>query len=108
MNVVCKEVEGKNGYREWVWGNLVMENICITPGTRPEIIKPPPVIRACESRGMDYHILYTGQHYSYEMDGVFFEEMELPEARYNPDVGSGRRGVRWRESRRFLCCVLPG
>lgn len=64
-----------------------MENICITPGTRPEIIKPPPVIRACESRGMDYHILYTGQHYTYEMNGVFFEEMELPEARYNPDVG---------------------
>ena len=48
-----------------------------------------PVIRECERRGLDYFILHTGQHYSYEMDRIFFEELELPEAKYNLDVGSG-------------------
>lgn len=58
-------------------------------GTRPEIIKMSPVIRECEQRGMDYFILHTGQHYSYEMDKVFFEEFELPQPAYNLDSGSG-------------------
>ena len=63
--------------------------IAIVLGTRPEIIKMSPVIRECERRGIDYFILHTGQHYSYEMDRVFFEELELPQPEYNLDVGSG-------------------
>ena len=63
--------------------------ICITLGTRPEIIKMSPVIRECEERGLDYFILHTGQHYSYKLDRVFFEQLELPEAKYNLDAGSG-------------------
>jgi len=63
--------------------------IAIVLGTRPEIIKMSPVIRECEKRGLDYFILHTGQHYSYEMDKVFFEELELPQSRYNLNVGSG-------------------
>ncbi|CCJ37318.1 UDP-N-acetylglucosamine 2-epimerase [Methanoculleus bourgensis MS2] len=63
--------------------------IGILLGTRPEIIKMSPVIRECEQRGLDYFILHTGQHYSYEMDRLFFEELELPDPDYNLDVGSG-------------------
>jgi len=63
--------------------------ISIVLGTRPEIIKLSPVIRECERRGLDYFVLHTGQHYSYNMDRVFFEQLELPEAKYNLDVGSG-------------------
>ena len=63
--------------------------ICIVLGTRPEIIKFSPVIRVCESLGLEYYILHTGQHYSYSMDKVFFEQLELPAAKYNLDVGSG-------------------
>ena len=66
--------------------------ISITIGTRPEIIKMSPVIRECERLGLDYFILHAGQHYSYNMDRVFFEQLELPEARYNLDVGSGTHG----------------
>ena len=61
----------------------------IVLGTRPEIIKMSPIIRACEQRGEDYFILHTGQHYSYEMDRVFFEELNLPAPSFNLDVGSG-------------------
>ena len=66
--------------------------LSIILGTRPEIIKMSPVIRECEKRGLDYFILHTGQHYSYNMDRVFFEQLRLPEAKYNLDVGSGTQG----------------
>jgi len=70
--------------------------IGILLGTRPEIIKMSPVIRECERRGLDYFILHTGQHYSYEMDRLFFEELELPDPNYNLDVGSGTMQARLR------------
>jgi len=62
--------------------------IAIILGTRPEIIKMAPIIRECERRALDYFVLHTGQHYSYQMDSIFFEQLELPAARYNLDVGS--------------------
>lgn len=37
----------------------------------------------------DFFIIHTGQHYSYNMDRAFFEQLELAEARHNLDVGSG-------------------
>ena len=63
--------------------------ICIVLGTRPEIIKFSPIIRKCVRRGQNFFILHTGQHYSYNMDRVFFEQLELPKAEFNLDVGSG-------------------
>ena len=62
--------------------------IAIILGTRPEIIKMAPIIRECERRALDYFVLHTGQHYSHQMDSIFFEQLELPAARYNLDVGS--------------------
>lgn len=61
-------------------------------GTRPEIIKMSPVIRDCVSRNLDYFIIHTGQHYSYEMDRIFFEDLKLPLPSFNLDVGSGSHG----------------
>ena len=66
--------------------------ICVVLGTRPEIIKFSPIIRECTRLGQDFFILHTGQHYSYGMDKVFFEQLELPEAKHNLDVGSGTHG----------------
>ena len=66
--------------------------IAIILGTRPEIVKFSPIIRECEKRKLDYFILHTGQHYSYNMDRVFFEQLQLPEAKYNLDVGSTTHG----------------
>jgi len=64
--------------------------IAIILGTRPEIIKMSPIIRECRRRQLRYFILHTGQHYSYEMDKSFFNELELPLPDYNLDVGSGK------------------
>ena len=47
-----------------------------------------PIIRECERCNIEYYILHTGQHYSFDMDRVFFEELNLPQARYNLDVGA--------------------
>jgi UDP-N-acetylglucosamine 2-epimerase (non-hydrolysing) len=63
--------------------------ISIILGTRPEIIKMAPVIRACQHSGTAYSVVHTGQHYSYEMDRIFFDELELPQPDHNLDVGSG-------------------
>jgi len=63
--------------------------ISIIVGTRPEIIKMSSIIRECEKQNLNYFILHTGQHYSYEMDRVFFEQLGLPPSKYNLDVGSG-------------------
>ncbi len=64
--------------------------LAIVVGTRPEIIKMAPVVRACIARGAPYLLLHTGQHYSYELDGVFFEELGLPLPHANLSVGSTR------------------
>ena len=62
---------------------------CFVVGTRPEIIKMSPIIRECSRRGIDFLIIHTGQHYSYQLDGVFFKELYLPSPQYNLNVGSG-------------------
>ncbi len=66
--------------------------ICITIGTRPEIIKMSSIIRKCERDGLGYFILHTNQHYSENMDKIFFEELELPQPKYNLGIGSGSHG----------------
>ena len=66
--------------------------IAIILGTRPEIIKMAPVIRECQRRGLNFSIIHTGQHYSYQMDRIFFEQLELPQPDHNLDVGSGNHG----------------
>ena len=52
-----------------------------------------PVVRECQRRRMDFFVLHTGQHYSYSMDKVFFNDLELPGAEHNLEVGSGTHGV---------------
>jgi UDP-N-acetylglucosamine 2-epimerase (non-hydrolysing) len=66
--------------------------LAIVLGTRPEIIKLAPVVRACEDRNVDYTLIHTGQHYSDELDSVFFERLELPVPDYHLGVGSGQQG----------------
>ncbi|ESP86900.1 non-hydrolyzing UDP-N-acetylglucosamine 2-epimerase [Candidatus Halobonum tyrrellensis] len=63
--------------------------VCIVLGTRPELVKLAPVIRACERRGVDYSLVHTGQHYSRALDGVFFDDLSIPEPDHHLGVGSG-------------------
>jgi len=75
--------------------------IAIVVGTRPEIIKMAPVVRASLDRGVPYLLLHTGQHYSFELDGVFFAELGLPAPHRNLEVGSGSQSYQ-------LAAVIEG
>jgi len=63
--------------------------IAIILGTRPEIIKMSSIIRECQKRNLEFFILHTNQHYSENLDKVFFKELEIPQPKYNLKVGSG-------------------
>ena len=56
--------------------------IALVFGTRPEIIKLSPLLRILEERKSPFFVIHTGQHYSFEMDRVFFKELRLPEPKY--------------------------
>lgn len=57
-------------------------------GTRPEIIKLSPVIPLLDKE-FNHVLIHTGQHYDYNMDMVFFEELNLRKADYLLKIGSG-------------------
>jgi UDP-N-acetylglucosamine 2-epimerase (non-hydrolysing) len=57
-------------------------------GTRPEIIKLSPLIRLCRKRQIPFKVIHSGQHYSYDMDRVFFKELDLPKPDYRLDIRS--------------------
>jgi UDP-N-acetylglucosamine 2-epimerase (non-hydrolysing) len=63
-------------------------------GTRPEIIKLAPLIPLLDGHpGLRQVLLHTGQHYSFEMDAVFFAELGLRPVDVQLAVGSGSHGV---------------
>lgn len=70
-----------------------LSKIAVAVGTRPEIIKMSPVLRELKARGIDHYIIHSGQHYSYSMDKVFFEQLKLPRPRYRLEAGSVRPGM---------------
>ncbi|RLB01756.1 MAG: UDP-N-acetylglucosamine 2-epimerase (non-hydrolyzing), partial [Deltaproteobacteria bacterium] len=65
--------------------NELTNQICIILGTRPGIIKFSPIIRTLENQGFPYFIIHSGQHYSFNMDRKFFEDLKLPEPKYTND-----------------------
>ena len=71
--------------------------IAIVLGTRPEIIKLAPVILACERRGLPYTLIHTGQHYSEDLDEIFFEQFDLEPPAHDLGVGSASHGVQTAE-----------
>ena len=62
--------------------------LAIILGTRPELIKCAPILFEAERRGIPAGIIHTGQHYSRELDGVFFEELGLKAPIAHVHVGS--------------------
>lgn len=68
-------------------------------GARPQFIKLAPLFRAIQDHNksninikIEHLIIHTGQHYDYEMNKIFFDELGIPEPDYNLEVGSGSHG----------------
>ncbi len=70
----------------------MLSGLMIVVGTRPELIKMAPVLRECQRRSLKFFFIHTGQHYSPEMDAVFFKDLGLPEPNVNLHVGTGLHG----------------
>ena len=54
-------------------------------GTRPEMIRLSRVIPALD-RYMDHVLIHTGQNYDYELNGIFFEDLEIRKPDYFLEV----------------------
>lgn len=60
-------------------------------GTRPQLVKVAPVSR--ELRKYVKEILVnTGQHYDYNMAGIFFDELHIPKPDCDLGIGSASHG----------------
>ena len=62
--------------------------IAIAAGTRPEFIQVEPIIRELVGRNIEYIFIHSGQHYDYDMDKIFFEEMKVPDPTHYLGIGS--------------------
>jgi len=58
------------------------DQIAIVVGTRPGIIKMSPLIKEANRKGIDNIVIHAGQHYSYNLDEKFFEDLRLPAPDY--------------------------
>ncbi|MDD2717512.1 MAG: UDP-N-acetylglucosamine 2-epimerase (non-hydrolyzing) [Candidatus Wallbacteria bacterium] len=72
-----------------------MKKILTVVGARPQFIKSfaisLPIMTEFADRFSEV-LVHTGQHYDHELSGVFFEEMKLPEPKYNLEIGSNSPG----------------
>ena len=55
-----------------------MKAVMVVTGTRPEIIKMAPVVRALQKYEVPVKFVHCGQHYDYNMVQQFIEELDLP------------------------------
>jgi UDP-GlcNAc3NAcA epimerase len=73
--------------------------ICTIIGARPQFVKAASISRAIASQNQTNStstiteiIVHTGQHYDDDMSAIFFRELEIPEPKYNLNIGSGSHG----------------
>lgn len=65
-------------------------------GARPQFIKAAAVSRVISNQyagRIQESLVHTGQHYDENMSGVFFQELGIPNPRYNLEVSGGHHGV---------------
>lgn len=60
-------------------------------GTRPEIIRLAECIKKCDTL-FDHILIHTGQNYDYELNEIFFEDLELRKPDYFLNVAGSHLG----------------
>jgi UDP-N-acetylglucosamine 2-epimerase (non-hydrolysing) len=89
-----------------------VNDIVVVVGTRPEIVKMAPIIRALKRSRLPFIFVHCGQHYDYNMSQQFIEELELPKPDYSFRVKAYSQGVQTARImvhiERLLKKVAPG
>ncbi len=64
----------------------------VVVGTRPEIVKMAPIIRALKKSGAPFTFVHCGQHYDYNMSQQFIEDLELPSPDFSFKISASSPG----------------
>ncbi|MHC8514315.1 non-hydrolyzing UDP-N-acetylglucosamine 2-epimerase [Sporosarcina sp. ITBMC105] len=78
-----------------------MKRILTIAGTRPQLVKIAAVSRVLRE-SFEEVLVNTGQHYDYNMAGVFFDELNIPKPNYELGIGSDNHG---RQTGRMMIAV---
>jgi UDP-N-acetylglucosamine 2-epimerase (non-hydrolysing) len=70
-----------------------MKPVMVVVGTRPEIVKMAPIVRALKKHEVPFTFVHCGQHYDYNMSRQFIEELELPLPDYGFKVKAASAGL---------------
>jgi UDP-N-acetylglucosamine 2-epimerase (non-hydrolysing) len=74
-----------------------MKPVVVVVGTRPEIIKMAPVIRALNKAKLPLLFVHCGQHYDFNMAQQFIENLELTAPDYFLEIESSSPGAQTAE-----------
>jgi UDP-N-acetylglucosamine 2-epimerase len=74
-------------------------------GARPQFIKYAPLSKEIVKSHQSV-LIHTGQHYDYNMNKVFFDELEIPAPDYNLGVGSGTHAYQTAEMMKGIEDIL--
>jgi UDP-N-acetylglucosamine 2-epimerase (non-hydrolysing) len=69
-----------------------MKTVMVVAGTRPEIIKMAPIVRALQKNKIPITFVHCGQHYDYNMAQQFIEDLELPLPDYTFKINASSPG----------------
>jgi len=69
-----------------------LKPIVVVAGTRPEIIKMAPIIRALKKAHLPLSFVHCEQHYDYNMAQQFIENLELPTPDYSVKIENSSPG----------------
>lgn len=74
-------------------------------GARPNFVKLAPLSKELRKSFKEI-IIHTGQHYDYELNRIFFDELRIPAPNYHLNVGSGTHGFQTSEMIKKIESIL--
>jgi UDP-N-acetylglucosamine 2-epimerase (non-hydrolysing) len=83
-----------------------MKPVMVVAGTRPEIIKMAPIVRALRKNRIPIVFVHCGQHYDYNMSQQFIEDLELQSPDYTYKVRAYSPGEQTAQIIRYMDTVI--